>query len=100
LRRFPDSSKLLALKSLALHYFGRDGEAAALALQVARSQSVCPDPLTVSIIGRVLEAKEDAVGVLKSIFEKALQLYFDERIAERLFLLLLRLRHPQKLYQV
>lgn len=97
LKKWPGNLQFLSLKSLALWYSGDEQLSQKLAKEVVEKQP--RDHFTISIIERVLESANN-FEALVLICENALKFEYDIRIAEKLYLVYLRLQDTKKLYSV
>lgn len=97
LKRWPDCTPIIALKSLALWYSGQESQAKILVLAAANNRPT--DFFTISVMERVLEFSEN-YELLSITCENALKLDYDFRIAEKLYFSLLKLQATKKLYSV
>lgn len=96
-KKWPSNTQVIVLKALILWYNSKLEASSALVVEVISRNPT--DFMTLSVLERILEAKNDYV-TLVTLFENALKGSFDDRIAERLYLFCLRLGQTKKLYSV
>lgn len=82
---------------MALWYSGDEQLSEKLALEVVEKEP--KDHFTISIVERVLEFM-DNFGAIALICENALKFDYDTRIAEKLYLIYIKLQDTKKLYSV
>lgn len=97
MKKWPQSLQLKALRALIYFYSSKDNQAFTLAHEVVAQSPA--DFLTLSVLERVLEARDD-YNTLADLYENAMKVAFDYRAAERLYYFYLRLQQTKKLYPV
>lgn len=97
LKKWPGNLQFLGLKALALWYSGNEQLSEKLALEVVEKKP--KDYFTISIVERVLEFV-DNFEAIAALCENALKFDSDIRIAEKLYLIYLKLQETKKLYSV